>query len=248
MVVDVGVVIVHFRFLGRLESRFSIRRASASSQRCHVGIQVSTTARHRGFERSSASAAPLSRCSSRNFMRCFVTSSTLRRTECHEYGCFWPRVNSIVTVIHHLQRLLRWPKSAAWRLQISNKNTSSSFVVSRFPCFRVARFAPPRCAVFLFPTPFPTPFSAKISISISPSLSRPLPACPGSPSNSGSHNASAPLTSLVPGGHPGLSDRPLSLLSTDTTSCCCGAGGLVSTTIKTGACTWCCCCCCCCAG
>lgn len=222
MVVDVGVVIVHFRFLGRLESRFSIRRASASSQRCHVGIQVSTTARHRGFERSSASAAPLSRCSSRNFMRCFVTSSTLRRTECHEYGCFWPRVNSIVTVIHHLQRLLRWPKSAAWRLQISNKNTSS-FVVSRFPCFRVARFAPPRCAVFPFPTPFPPPFSAKISISIFPSLSRPLPAGPGSPPNSGSPNASAPLTSLVPGVPPGLSDRSLSSLSTDTTCCCCAA-------------------------
>lgn len=124
-----------FLFLGLRESRFSIRRASASSHLRHVGIHASTAARHRGFDRSSLASAPLSRCSSRNFIRCFVTNSTLRRTECHEYGCPWSCVNSSVTVIHHLQRLLRCPNSLACRLQILNNETSSR-VVNRFPCLR----------------------------------------------------------------------------------------------------------------
>lgn len=124
-----------FLFLVFRESLFSILLASASSHFCHVGIQASTATRHLGFDKSSLAAAPFSRCSSRNRMRCLVTISTLRRTECHEYGWPWSRVNSAVTVIHHLQRLLRCPKSGAWRLHISNRDTSSE-VVKRLPCLR----------------------------------------------------------------------------------------------------------------
>lgn len=214
--VVVGVLTDHFRFLGRCLSRLSIRFASHSSQRCHVGIQASTAARHRGFERSSASLAPFSRCSSRNFMRCFVTISTLRRTECHEYGCFWPRVNSIVTVIHHLHRFLRTPKLGAYRLHISKRDTSS-LVVSRLPCLRCEKLISPEYTMSPFPAlPFllssPLPFSARSSTSMSPSR-RGFPGCPVSAPNSGSPNASAPLISLVPETPPRLSDRSSSSLS-----------------------------------
>ena len=70
-------------------------------------------------------------------MRCFVTISTLRRTECQLYGWPWSRVNSSVTVFHHLQRLLRWPNSSAWWLQMSKRETSS-LVVRRLPCLRAS--------------------------------------------------------------------------------------------------------------
>lgn len=67
-----------------LESRISIRFFSEASNRSHVGIQASRASRHSGLDASS----PLfSFCSARNFWRCFVMISTLRRTECHEYGC-----------------------------------------------------------------------------------------------------------------------------------------------------------------
>ena len=125
----------YLRFRGRRISRFSMRRASASSQRCQVGIHASTATRQRGLALSTGGSRCW-RCSSRNFWRCLVTISTLRRTLCHEYGWPWSWVNSSVTVIHHLQRLLRWPKSAAWRLQMSNRDTSSR-VVSRLPCRRL---------------------------------------------------------------------------------------------------------------
>lgn len=151
------------RFLFRTmrESRFSMRLASASSQRRQVGIQASTASRHRGLERSSVTRTVdpaffvFSRSSSRNLMRCFVTSSTLRRTECQEYG--WPcsRVNSAVTLIHHSQSLLRWPNVSAWRLQIWNSDTSS-LVVNRLPCFRdlpnsSPSSSPPCDTVFVLP-------------------------------------------------------------------------------------------------
>ena len=157
-----------------------MRLASASSHRCHVGIQASTAARHRGFDRSSlrdpstALALFFSRSSSRNFIRCFVTISTLRRTECHEYGWPWSCVNSVVTVIHHLQRLLRCPNSCACRLQMSNSDTSS-FVVRRLPCLRSP---PPPSPSFPISVPVPVPFPTPVPVPVPGSVVVPVPVVP----------------------------------------------------------------------
>lgn len=128
------------RFLS--SSRFAIRRFSDSSHRCQVGSQASTAANHCGFINSSAvePGAFEPRClwSSRNLMRCLVTISTLRRTECHEYERpSWVRLNSAAMDIHHLHRLLRLPKVSAFRLQIS-KSATSSLVVRRLCCREVS--------------------------------------------------------------------------------------------------------------
>lgn len=124
------------RFL--ISSRLAMRRFSASSHRCQVGSQASTAASHCGFINSSAveprAFEPRCRWSSRNLMRCLVTISTLRRTECHEYERpSWVRLNSAAMDIHHLHRLLRLPKVSAFWLQIS-KSATSSLVVRRLCC------------------------------------------------------------------------------------------------------------------